>query len=128
MSFPAADPHRDEPVVELDPNEWLLYQQALRNAEGWKKEADRWRAKVEKRLGDAYAGTINGVKVVTYRPTARYAETRLCQDYPNLVPHFIRSVAQDVFNVARFAEAHPDIAERYRVRSFRQVPVNDPSE
>lgn len=119
MPFVADDPHADEPVVELDGGLWKRYTQASVNAAGWKTEADRLRAEIEDRLGDAYAGIVDGAKVVLNRPTARYAITRLLKDYPALAQHFMVTQRQEVFDLERFSAQHPEIAERYRVRSFR---------
>lgn len=122
--MPLPDPHATEPTVEGDANLFERWRQAQRNAEGWQTEADRLRSKLEEIIGDAYALTIDGVKVITNRPTVRYAEARIKQDFPDLVQHFTKPTFQEKFDVGAFAAAHPDIAARYRVRSFRQVTAD----
>lgn len=121
MSFPAADPHRDEPTRELDRETWRLWKQAQRNADGWQSEANRLRTKLLEQLGDAYAATVDGLKVFTYRPQDRYATTSLLKDYPALASHFMREKTQEVFDMEAFAKAHPEVADKYRVRSFRRL-------
>lgn len=119
--MPLPDPHADEPTVELEGDLWKLWNQARTNAEGWSTEADRIRKRIEERIGDAYAATVDGVKVLTYRPTKKYAEARLRKDYPDLTEHFILVQKVEVLDTDKFAAQHPEIAERYRVRSLRRT-------
>lgn len=119
MALP--DPHADELSVELDSDLIKLYRQAKVNAQGWKTEEDRLRKRIEESLGDAFAGTVDGEKVVTYRATSGYAEARIRNDFPELVQHYMRPVTKDEFDMELFAKAHPEIAEKYRIRSFRNV-------
>lgn len=119
--MPLPDPHADEPTVEVDSNLWKLWNQAVTNAEGWANEAKRLRAQLEESLGDAYAATVDGVKVLTYRPTKKYADARLRKDFPDLTEHFVRVEKVEVLDTERFAAQHPDIAEKYRIRSFRRT-------
>jgi hypothetical protein len=121
---PLPDPHADEPTIEGEGFLVDNWRQAQRNADAWQVEANRLRAKLEEIIGDAYALTIDGVKVITNRPTVRYAEARIKQDFPDLVQHFTKPTFQEKFDVGAFAAAHPDIAARYRVRSFRQVTTD----
>lgn len=119
--MPVPDPHFDEPTVELDSNLWQAYRRAIDNAEGWKKEADRIRKEIEARLGDATAGLVDGRKVVYYRPADKWAEARILKDYPDLAGHYMRTKEQPWFDMDSFALHHPDIAEKYQVRSFRRA-------
>lgn len=121
--MPLPDPHAGEPTAEIDPDTWTLLGQAKDSVDAWQKEFNRLKAKLIEELGDAYAATINGVKVASYRPQTRYAEARIIKDYPDLSVHFFRSQTENVFDMARFAEQHPDIAQRYRVRSFNILDV-----
>jgi len=125
MSFVADDPNRDEPTAELDPNLWKLYLQAKTNADGWQREADRLKSQLLSSLGDAHAGTLDGVKVAYYRPSARYAEARIIKDHPDLVQHFMRRRSQEYFDLDAFLAQHREIADQYRVRSFRTVQVEE---
>jgi hypothetical protein len=121
VPFTADDPHQAEQTVELDPLLWTLYQQAQINADGWQLEADKLKAKVIAQIGDAYAATVDGIKVAYYRPTAKYAESRLVADNPDLVQHFMKWQRKEIFDLEAFMAQHPDVAERYRVRSFRRA-------
>lgn len=119
MSLP--DPYANEPTQEIDPDLWRLYLQAKVNAEGWEKEAARYRKKVEEQLNGAHAGIVDGKKVVYYRPATRWAVGRFIKDYPDLAQHFIHPRLEDVFSTEEFVSAHPDLAAQYQVRSFREA-------
>lgn len=119
MALP--DRHADEPTAEVDHALWLKYVDARSNAAQWERIAANLRTQIMAASGDVFALTFDGVKIATNRPTARYAESRLQKDYPDLTKHYVRPVARDEFNVELFAKAHPEIAEQYRVRSFREV-------
>lgn len=115
------DPYANEPVVELDPVTFRAYIEAAQNADAWKKEADRLKKDLIETLGDAAAGLIDGHKLVTYREQDRWAEAALIKDNPDLAQHYITVRYQDVFDMDKFRAHHPEIADKYRVRSFRSI-------
>src|SRR4030095_13918079 len=117
--MPLPDKHADEPTVELDPDIYRLYREARRAEVGWKKIADGYRAQIEQQIGDSFAATVEGVKVITYRPESKYAEGQLQKDYPDLTQHYRHEVTKEVFDMELFAKTHPEVAEQYRIRSFR---------
>lgn len=119
--MPLPDPYADETTTEIDPDTWRLYLQAKSNAEGWEKEATKLRAKVEEQIGDAHAGTIDGVKVVYYRPRDSWAEARIVKENPDLAQHFYVPVYENRFSLVDFRAAHPEIADKYRSRAFKAV-------
>ena len=123
--MPVPDRHEDEPATEIDRDYYRLWREAKSNAEAWKAEAARLRQLLEQQLGDAYAATIDGVKVLIYRPSSGYATQTLRRDFPDLCERFLRQEVQVVLNIDAFARAHPEIAERYRTRSFREVTLGD---
>jgi hypothetical protein len=115
------DPYLNEPTMEVDQDLYQEWVNAQKNASGWEREARRLRELLEKQGAGAHALTVNRVKVITNRPQANYAAAAIKRDYPDLVEHFTKSVLKDEFQVNDFARAHPEIAEQYRVRSFRLV-------
>jgi plasmid stabilization system protein ParE len=115
------DKHKDEPTAELDRDLFTQYMEAENNAAAWKSVANRLREALEKQVGDAFAGTIDGVKVVTHRPADNYAVARLQKEHPEIAQHYVRYETSAVFDIELFAKAHPEIANQYRVRSFRKV-------
>lgn len=115
------DPYANEPTVELDPALFRAYIEAAQNADAWKKEADRLKREMIEILGDAVAGLVDGRKLVTYREQERFAEAALIKDNPDLAQHFIVAKYQDVFDMDKFRAHHPEIADKYRVRSFRSI-------
>lgn len=119
--MPLPDPYATEPVAVIDPHIWKLYLQASSNAEGWQREAEKLRLQVEEQLGEAHAGTVDGVKVLYHRPADRWAVGRILKDYPELSQQFMRPQLQDVFAIEEFRAAHPEIADQYQVRSFRKA-------
>lgn len=115
------DPHADEPTVAINAVVHAKYLEARDNATQWKKEADRLREMIAAELGDAYAGTVNGYKLISHRPEERFNVTQLRRDYPDLVEHFMGYKTELTFDMEAFHAAHADIAEQYRVRSFKSL-------
>lgn len=116
--MPLPDPHANEPTLELDRNKYKLLTEAKVQITLWTKQYSKLKAELIQDLGDAYAGTVDGEKVVYYRPKDQYAVTRLEADYPDLVEHFKTAEYREVLDVEAFGQAHPEILERYRVRAF----------
>jgi len=119
--MPLPDKHANEPTVEIQASLFQEMMEAKTSVEAWTKRYNELKAEMTALIGDAYAATLDGVKVLTYRPKATYAESRLRQDFPDLTQHFVELKAQDVFNMDKFREAHPDIAEKYRIRALVEV-------
>lgn len=119
--MPVPDPHANEPTVEVHRDTWKLYQEATDAVVAWTKERDRLKVQLQDELGDAYAATVDGKKVATFRPQDNWATAALRKDYPDLTDHFMRHRVHVELDVEAFAAQHPDIAEKYRVRSFRSV-------
>jgi len=118
---PVPNKHANEVTREIQAEAYFAWIRAKTAAEAWKAEEQRLRAALELDLGDADAATINGLKVLTNRPTERIATKRLQEDYPDLTEHFWRDSVVHEFDLASFLLVHRDIAEKYRVRSFRVV-------
>lgn len=119
--MPLPDPYANEPTKELDADIVKLFWEAKDAEKAWKVEAERLYKRIVEQLGDAYAGTVNGEKVLTYRPKADYAESRLRKDYPDLTEHFMEYRTEVKFNLDKFRDAHPEIADRYRIRALNRV-------
>lgn len=119
--MPLPDPHADEPVVDLDKETYRLWLQAANNAGGWMKEAERLKKRLIDQIGDAYAGIVDGKKVIYYRPADSWATARLVKENPDLAEHYMVPATGEVFDMDRFRRVHPDIAEKYRTRSFRNA-------
>ncbi|HSJ75803.1 MAG TPA: hypothetical protein VK899_06455 [Gemmatimonadales bacterium] len=119
--MPLPDKHANEPTRDLNPDLWKRYQDAVDAMKRWEAEANRLQAMLLQELGDAYAGVVNGQKVVSHRPKDQVAWKRLRDDYPDLVPHFMMWKTEQKFDEGRFTEAHPEIVEQYRVRAFTML-------
>jgi hypothetical protein len=116
MALP--DPHANEPTVELDSDTVKLLYEAKEAVRAWTYEYNRLKRKLTEAMGDAFAGTVNGEKVVLYRPKDQYATKQLEADYPDLVEHFRHMEVREVLDVEAFGARHPDILAKYRVRAF----------
>ena len=119
--MPLPDPWANEPTREVDEDTYKLLQEAKAAVSAWTSEVARLKNKLMEQMGDAFAATINGEKVYTYRPKDQYAVGRLIKDYPELTQHFFVVQEQNVFDMDRFKKKHLDIAEQYRVRELREV-------
>jgi hypothetical protein len=119
MALP--DKHKDEPTTEVSADAYTKWVEAKNNAVQWGKVAAAYRTLLEQQMGDAFAATVDGIKVLTHRPADTYATARIQKDHPQLTQHFLRHEMVETFDVQKFAAAYPEIAEKYRVRSFREV-------
>jgi len=117
--MPLPDPHATEPVAEIDRDKYQLWLEAKAAAKAWTAEAKRLETDLQEQLQGMHAGTVDGKKVISYRYKDQYAVRRLVDDYPDLTERFIFPVKVPTFDITSFAAAHPEIAERYRVREFR---------
>lgn len=116
--MPLPDPHAGEPTTEVNSDLWKKYEEALERVAEWTEYASKLKAMVLDQLGDAFAGTVNGEKVVAHRPKQQYAAGRIQKDYPDLVQRFMKYHTEEMFDLDSFVAAHPEIAEQYRVRAF----------
>jgi len=119
--MPLPDPYANEPTADVDPHTYRLFMEAQDAIKQWEKEAARLKELLIKEIGDAHAGLVDGHKLIYYRPTDRWAEARLIKDNPDLVQHYIKPKVTDTFDMNSFMSSHPDIADKYRVRSFRSL-------
>ena len=119
--MPLPDPHANEPTVEVSPDLVKLYGEAVTNAKYWTEEANRLKARLMDQIGNAFAGTVHGEKVVTHRPKDQYAVARLRTDYPDLTEHFMAWKTERVFDLEKFKQAHPEIIEQYQVRALNRL-------
>jgi len=116
--MPLPDPHANELTRELDPDKVKLLNEAKEAIRLWTIEYSRLKREILEAMGDAFAGTVDGEKVILHRPKDQWAIKSLEHDYPDLVEHFKRMEVKEVLDVDAFRVAHPDILEKYRVRAF----------
>lgn len=116
--MPLPDPHAGEMTVEINRDIFKAYEEGLAKLQEWTEYVNKLKASILEQLGDAYAGTVDGDKVVSHRPKKQYAESRIRQDYPDLTQRFMRWKTEEVFDLPAFIQAHPEIVEQYRVRAF----------
>lgn len=116
--MPLPDPHAGEMTTEINSDLWKQYEEALVTLKEWTEYVTKLKQMILAQLDDAYAGTVNGEKVVAHRPKDQYAISRLRQDYPDLTERFLKWHTEEIFNEEAFVAAHPEIADKYRVRAF----------
>lgn len=119
--MPVPGPHDKEPTAEIPGGLWRSYLEARRNREDWEAHEKHYRERVEKLIGDASAGTVGGVKVVSYRPAEKWSVTGIRKEYPEIAQHFVVTQTVENFDISAFVAQHPDLAEPFRSRSFRLV-------
>lgn len=117
MALP--DRYENEDVVEIPADLYQSLLEASAHADGWAKIRDGYKVKIRALIGQAQAAMVDGIKVVTYRPSNKWAEARIVKDHPDLAEHFMRQETREVFDLEAFRIRHPEIAEAYRVRQFR---------
>ncbi len=121
MALP--DKHKDEPTQEISRDLYGNWLEARAAAAAWAKLEQRYREELEGQIGDAYAATIDGEKVISYRPASGYAEAALRRAYPELTQHYVHTItkAEEVFDMDLFARAFPEKADEFRIRPFKAV-------
>lgn len=120
--MPVPDQHVDEAKAEVSALLYAGWREAEENAKAWDKVARERRQALEEVLGNASAGTIEGRVVVTYRPSDKWAVAALMKAYPDLTQHFMRPApVREELDLEAFRKAHPDVADQFRVRVFRDA-------
>ncbi len=117
----AVDPHADEAKVEIDSDvyaQWMEVRAAIKEAQAVEAIL---RAKIEQQMGKATAATIGGRTVITYRPSKSWDSKGLLRDYPELAEHFMTMEVTRKLDVYQFAAHHPEIANQYQTRTFREA-------
>lgn len=119
--MPLPDPHADEPAIEIPEELWRKREVCLEEAARWQRLADEATTQIKEIMGNATAALVAGMKVATYRPSRRYAIATLIRQNQELTEHYMKDVLKREFDLEAFIKVFPDIAEKYRVRSFVEV-------
>ncbi len=121
MTSNLPDKYANEPTTEVDHAKWQAYLRARDARQQWAVIETKLIKEIKGEMGTSFALTYDGEKIATFRPTVAYAEARLQNDYPDLTKHYVIDRTVPTFDMDLFAKAHPEIAEKYRVRTFREV-------
>lgn len=116
----AFDQYADEPAVEIDAHLLTAWRAAKSAISQWEAEEKRLRELLEKQIGDAHAGLVDGEKVIYHRPIKTYRVKALLAENAELASHYYVP-GPEVFAMDRFAKAFPEIAEKYRSRAFKDA-------
>jgi len=115
------DPYQNEPAVQIPPDLWDEYTTGVRAVQEWEAYLEIRRAKIEELIGTAHAGMVGNKKVVTYRPINKWSVGGIRRDYAEMAAHFEHEVTRVEFDLNAFRAQHPDIAEKYQTRQFREA-------
>ena len=119
--MPAVDPHENEPKKEINKDKYLLLlaiREAIAQAQVKEKELV---AEIKEEMGEATAATVDGATVLTYRYKQGWSTSGLIRDYPELVEHYMTMNVKRELDMYQFAAHHPDIAQKYQTREFREA-------
>jgi hypothetical protein len=119
--MPLPSKHEDEPKVEVPADLYTSWREAEEAAAAWKKVAEQRRHDLEQIIGSAYAATVDGATVITYRPSEKWATAALVKAYPELTQHYMRTKETTELDLDLFRRAYPEIAKAFRVRTFRDA-------
>lgn len=119
--MPLPDKYANEPTVELPEDKVVAWKAADDAAKRWQEHADALKKELIELIGSAHAVMVDDKKLITYRPSQKYAESRLIKDYPDLTQHFINEKVRLEFDLESFIRRHQAIADKYQVRQFRWV-------
>jgi hypothetical protein len=114
-------PHDKEPTVEIPLELFRKYQEARRNREDWASWEKHYADQIQALMGNAPAATVDGKKVLSWRPSEKWSEVGIKREYPEIAQHFEITREVTTFDVKAFVAQHPDLAEPFRSRSFRMV-------
>lgn len=123
--MPLPDPFESEPVTQVDPSLVMRLREAKAAVAAWTREVEALTKKLIEQVGSNHAGMVGEDKVFTYRPTKRWATSRLMSERGDLTQHFMRQVVREELNLEAFASQHPEVLEQYQVRQFVMVEVID---
>lgn len=117
--MPLPDPYANEPAIDLDETKVQLWLNAQDAADRWQEHADALKKELMESMGNAHAGLVNGKKVITYRPSEKWATSRLIKDYPDVTRHYMVDRTRSELDINAMLNQHPDIVNQYQVRQFR---------
>lgn len=119
----AIDKYAHEPTTEISEDLYFRWYALHEEIKEKTRELERLADCIQEEIGSAHAATINGVKVLTYRPVNRYREADLRREYPELTDAFIKPKIIDTFDMSTFVNKYPEIAKLYQSRSMRDVEI-----
>lgn len=85
----------------------------------WKKERERYRARIQEILGDATVGVdVRGDQLVTYAPKEVMRTQDFARDYPALHKLYTRPKVVDQFDVEALKRERPELYRQYQSRAL----------
>ncbi|MGW4488430.1 YqaJ viral recombinase family nuclease [Amycolatopsis sp. NPDC004368] len=120
--YPVADEERIVNVDEDERDEIVrLHEKTAAAEKAAKADADAVKNRVRGLLGDAEQLMCGEAVVATWANSGKFLEKQLRAEHPDLAAEYTRAVAEDVLDVERLAEEHPEVytACRARVLKFK---------
>lgn len=116
-------PQPEEETVALDAHVAKLKKLAecSDNIKFWQKEYAKAQEELDKVMGDATIGTVDGQKVLTYRYEDRFRGSDFKKTYPDTYRTFITEVIEKKFNLELFKASRPDLYDQFRVRAMKST-------
>lgn len=123
LSVTEEEPVPEEIVMSLDAHVPKLRKlaEASDNVRFWKAEYERLKAEMDKLMGDATVGTVDGEQVLTYRYEERFRGGEFRKRYPDTYKSFVTSVTEEKFDLDGFRLLRPDLYEAFRVRAMKNT-------
>lgn len=122
-AIPEEEPVAEEIVMSLDAHVPKLRKlaEASDNVRFWKAEYDRLKAEMDKIMGDATVGTVDGTQVLTYRYEERFRGGEFRKKYPDTYKSFVTLVTEEKFDLEGFRQLRPDLYDQFRVRAMKNT-------
>lgn len=116
-------PQPEEQAVALDAHVSKLKKLAecSDNIKFWQREYAKAQAEIDKVMGDATIGTVDGAQVLTYRWEDRFRGGEFKKKYPDTWRTFVTEVTEKKFNLELFKVSRPDLYEEFRVRAMKST-------
>ena len=116
-------PQPEEQTVALDAHVAKLKKLAecSDNIKFWKTEYEKVQAELDKVMGEATVGTVDGVKVLTYRYEDRFRGGDFKKTYPDTWRTFVTEVTEKKFNLDLFKASRPDLYDQFKVRAMKST-------
>jgi hypothetical protein len=96
----------------------------------WKKRQAKLEETLAALLGDSELGTVNGEKVVTFKPVDRFKGAEFAKQYPDLSQAYMHEETKRVVDVQLLRIARPDLYSEFCSRPLSVTykrPARKPS-
>jgi len=107
--------------VQLDKALYLEFENAKRNEQWWKKEANRLGAEIRALAGDDTVVMVGDRRVITYDWINSFSERPFKEAYPQVHEQYLRSVVTEQLDLLRLKNDLPEIYRQFQQRRLELV-------